>query len=517
VGDKRANESDIIIPGVARPFHPRLILLVNMVPLALALMQISSVNVGLPSIQVTLGASSAHIQWVLSGYALAFGICLVPAGRLGDLLGHCTIFTVGLGVFGLASLACGLVDDPLALNAARVFQGLGAGLQGPQTTGLIQQYFKGQARARAYATFGMVVAGSVAVGPVLTGTMLRLLGTDLGWRVPFMMNCPLALIGCATALRWLPFETERARRRARDAAKGHADQGHADQGHAATAAPRVTRPRLDLDPVGALLLTGALVCAMLPFMLHGVPPTRFWLLAGTAALGGVWFAWERLYARRGRAPMVDLGLFRLKGYIHQTTVSTLDFLGITSIFVVVALFLQQGLGWDPLHAALIGLPNAAASCVGAIWAGKYVLVKRDKVIIAALATVVTAMLATAAVVHFAATGLSPWWLMATLALHGFGQGVFGAANQTLSMLEVPVHQAGTAGGLKSMAERVSTAMGNAVMTGILFAALPALGWYAAAVTTYAVIAAVVAAALALATVYHLVHRHRPSAGSAMAR
>jgi MFS family permease len=412
-------------------------------------------------------------------------------------MGHCTVFLVGLAVFGFASAACGLSDDPLALNAARVFQGLGAGLQGPQTTGLIQQYFKGQARAMAYSIMGMVVAGSVAVGPIMTGVLLRLLGTDLGWRVPFIINCPLALIGCVTAVAWLPFETERARRRAK--------RGLAGPDEAVPAGPR---PRLDLDPVGAVLLTVALVCAMLPFMLRSLPPARFWLLAGTAAVGGLWFLWERLYAARGRAPMVNLGLFRIRSFIHATAVSTLDFLGITSVFVIVALFLQKGLGWDPLHAALIGLPNAVASCLGSIWAGKFVLVHRDKIIIGALSLIVTAMVATGAIVYFSAHGLSPWWLLATLAVYGLGQGVFSASNQTLSMLDVPVHEAGTAGGLKSMAERVSTAMGNAIMTGILYAALPALGWYLAAVTTYGVIAAIVAVALTLATIFHGMYGHR---------
>jgi MFS family permease len=485
------SSDDIFVPGVRRPFKRGRILLVNMVPLAMALMQISSVNVGLPSIQETLGASSSDIQWVLSGYALAFGISLVPAGRLGDVLGHGTIFTLGLGVFAVASLACGLADTPLWLNAARVAQGFGAGLQGPQTTGLIQQYFVGQARARAYATFGMVVAASVAVGPLLTGVMLRLLGTDLGWRVTFMLNFPLGLLGCAAALRWLPFEPERARRAAKR------DGREREARH------------LDLDPVGAVLVTLAVVCAMLPFMLHDVPPTRFALLGGAVVLGGGWLAWEWRYAARGREPMVDLQLLKLKSYTHQTAVSTLNFLGMTSIFVVAAMFLQQGLGWDPLHAALIGLPNAAASCVGAIWAGKHVLAWRDKLVVLTLSIIVTGLLLTLGVVWLTdRAGLSAWWLMATFALYGFGQGVFGAANQTLSMLHVPVAMAGAAGGMKSMAERVSTAMGNAIMTGILFATLPALGWHGAVLATYTVITGVIMVSLTLATTYWLVHRTR---------
>jgi MFS family permease len=486
----------IHVPGVARVFDRRLLLLVNMVPLAMALMQISSVNVGLPSISASLRAESSDLQWVLSGYALAFGITLVPAGRIGDLFGRGSVFIAGLAVFAVASLACGLADTPLVLNVARVFQGLGAGLQGPQTTGMIQQYFTGQSRAQAYSLNGLVVAASVAVGPVMTGSLIHWLGAGLGWRVPFLINFPLGLAGCALALRWFPFESERARRRAKreKAAGGVTAGGVKDRGPG---------PKLDLDPVGAVLLTGAVVSVMLPFMLgEDAPPARFWILAGVALFGGAWLKWEHSYKRRGREPMVDLSLLKLRSFAHQTAVSTIDFLGITSVFVVIAMYLQQGLGWDPLPASLIGLPNAALSMLGAIWTGRHILAQRNKLIVGALTPILLGLLASMGVVYLVWNGhASAWWLLLTFGVYGFGQGMFGAANQTLSMLEVPVAMAGTAGGVKSMAERCSTAVGNAVMTGLLFAVLPALGWSGAVVTTYAAIAVVITCALALATVF----------------
>jgi MFS family permease len=472
----------ISLPGVARSFDRRLILLVNMVPLALALIQISSVNVAMPSISETLGAHSSDIQWVLSGYALAFGICLVPAGRLGDVMGQSTIFTVGMAVFACASLGCGLAPTPLLLNVARVLQGIGAGMQGPQTIGMIQRYFRGQGRAKAYALNGMVVAASVAIGPLATGVLIVTLGPDLGWRLPFMANFPLGVLGCILAARWLPFETERERR----------------------AAPKAEHARIDLDPLGAVLITGTVVCVMLPFMLTEQPPTRFWLLAGAVVLGLGWLAWEWRYGKRGRQPMVDLNLLRLRSFSHQTLISAMDFLGITSIFVIVAMFLQQGLGWNALHSSLIGVPNAALSCLGAMWAGRYVLKLKDGLIVITLVTVCTGVVASLGVVWLIDTaGISPWWLLLTFGIYGMGQGMFGAANQTLAMLEVPVSMAGTAGGVKSMTERVSTAVGNAVMTGVLFATLPQLDWSGAVMAAYTIISAVVLVAMTLAAAYLL--------------
>ncbi|MDR1710602.1 MAG: MFS transporter [Propionibacteriaceae bacterium] len=488
-GPDKRNIYKISIPGVARSFDRRLILLVNMVPMALALIQISSVNVAMPSIEASLDAASSDIQWVLSGYALAFGICLVPSGRLGDVIGRSSIFCAGLGIFAIASAACGLASDPLSLNVARVFQGMGAGMQGPQTVGMIQQHFRGKGRAKAYSLQGMVVAASVAVGPLATGLLITFLGADLGWRVPFLLNLPLGLLGCVLALRWLPFEAERERR--------HAPGKQAE------------RRRLDLDPLGAALLTGAVVCVMLPFMLGETVGWRFWLLGAAVLLGLGWLAWEWWYGRAGHEPMVDLGLLKLRSFTHQTLVSAMDFLGVTSIFVVVAMFLQQGLGWSALQASMIGLPNAVLSCFGAMWAGKYVLAWKDKLVIGVLGIIAIGIFSSVGVVWGARDGgWSPWWLLLTFGIYGLGQGAFGAANQTLAMLNVPVPMAGTAGGVKSMTERVSTAVGNAVMTGVLFATLPYFDWHGAVMVTYGSICVVVTAALALATAYVIYERRK---------
>ncbi|MDR1833374.1 MAG: MFS transporter [Propionibacteriaceae bacterium] len=470
------------VPGVNRAFDRRKILFVTLLSLSLSLIQVSSVNVAMPSINTALQAHPTDIQWVLSGYALAFGICLVPFGRLGDVIGRGSVFTIGLAVFALASLACGLATSAFALNVFRVFQGIGAGMQGPQSVGMIQQYFSGQGRARAYSLNGMVVAASVAVGPLATGLLINWLGSEIGWRMPFILNCPIGLCGCLLALRWFPFERERA----------HFRSGEAHFF------------RVDLDPLGALLLTGAVVAVMLPFMLVDAPTTRFWILAGAPVFAALWLLWEWRYGKAGREPMVDLSLLRLKSFAHQSVISAMDFLGVTSIFVIVAMFLQDGLGWTALHSSLIGLPDAVLSCLAAMWAGKRILRYRNKLIATALAFVVLGAVTTCLAVWLEmAYGISPWWMLLTLAFYGAGQGMFVSANQTLAMADVPLAMAGTAGGVKSMTERVSTAVGNAVMTGIFFSVLTFAGYHEAAMASYAAIAAIVTATLALASAYML--------------
>ena len=138
----------------------------------MTLLSVSIVNVILPSIKTTLGADDSQLQWVVSGYALAFGVLLVAAGRAGDVYGRGRLFLAGLAVFGLGSLLAGLAPNTTVLNIARALTGLGSGALGPQIIGLIQQFFSGPKRGRAFGLFGAVVGVSVAIGPVLGGLLI---------------------------------------------------------------------------------------------------------------------------------------------------------------------------------------------------------------------------------------------------------------------------------------------------------------------------------------------------------
>lgn len=187
------------------------ILSVLLITIFMSLVGVSIVNVALPSIQLGLGASQSDLQWVLSGYALTFGIVLVAAGRAGDLLGRGPIYLAGVGIFTLASVAAGLALDPLGLNIARFVQGVGSGLLSPQAMGMIQQYFRGAERGKAFGFFGTVVGLSVAVGPLLGGVLIELGGAANGWRWTFLANVPVGILAIVLALRWFPRPMRNAR------------------------------------------------------------------------------------------------------------------------------------------------------------------------------------------------------------------------------------------------------------------------------------------------------------------
>src|SRR5690606_33146493 len=158
----------------------------------------------LPAIQNGLHASQSDLHWVLSGYALMFGVVLVSAGRAGDIMGRGGLFLIGAIIFTGSSVAAGLASDAAWLNGARFLQGVGSGLLSPQGIGMIQQYFRGAERGRAFGYLGTVVGFSVAIGPVLGGLLIKLAGSDLGWRLTFLINVPIGLATIGLALLWFP-------------------------------------------------------------------------------------------------------------------------------------------------------------------------------------------------------------------------------------------------------------------------------------------------------------------------
>ena len=202
----------------------------------MVLLDVSIVNVALPSIAAGLHADDSDLQWVVSGYALAFGLVLVAGGRIGDARGRRPTLMLGLAVFTLASAACGFAQNPLMLIVARLIQGLGGGLVTPQNSGLIQSLFRGNERGRAFGLFGAVVGVSTAIGPLLGGLLIQLGGTAEGWRWIFFVNLPVGIVAMILAVKTVPH-----RRRQ----KGE---------------------RTDYDPVGAVILGVATVLVLLPFV-----------------------------------------------------------------------------------------------------------------------------------------------------------------------------------------------------------------------------------------------------------
>src|SRR5699024_6297200 len=196
-GDPVMPDPSALTPPVRR----KPLLAVLLAPLFMALIAVSVINVGLTAIGEGLEADTGSLQWVISGYALAFGMLLVPAGRAGDATGRRRMFVIGVGIFTLGSLLSGFAPNVEVLNLARVLQGLGSGLLNPQTVALIQHHFRGHDRARAFALLATTVAVATAIGPVVGGALIQVLGPEWGWRWMFLMNAPIGVIAIIGAFR----------------------------------------------------------------------------------------------------------------------------------------------------------------------------------------------------------------------------------------------------------------------------------------------------------------------------
>lgn len=445
--------------------HRDRILAVLLTAIFASMLCVTMINVALPSIQADLAASTAALQWVIAGYALTYGVSLIPAGRAGDLFGHGRLFLAGLGLFTVASALAAVAPGPLPLNLARVLMGVGAGMFNPQVLGLIQQLYAGDERAGAFGRFGAVTAVGAALGPVLGGILVTALPEGLGWRAMFGINVPFGLIAWLLALLWVP-----------------------------RPAPTDRGRRADLDPIGVLLLAAATLCLMIPFI------GRSWWLLGLAMLLGVGFVWwERRYAARGRAPMVDLRLFAVRSFSAGVAVFTFFLTGTVNVYLIQTLVLQQGLGRSALLAGLVSLPPALVTAWASSVAGRVVGRHGARTVVAGLLILLLGVGATIAVMFPIAAGASVWWSALTMSVLGAGMGVVMSAAQTLALADVPVAAAGTAGGILQTGQRVGSAIGMAIVPGLWFAARPlgpavAHAYAFAAIGGFALVALVIAMA-----------------------
>ena len=437
----------------------------------MVLLDVSIVNVALPSIAAGIGADDSELQWVVSGYALAFGLVLVAGGRIGDARGRRPALLTGLAVFVLASAACGLAQDPLMLIVARLVQGLGGGLVTPQNSGLIQNLFRGEERGRAFGRFGAVIGISTAIGPLLGGLLIQVGGDADGWRWIFFVNVPIGIAAMVLAYRTVPHT------------------------------PRPPGERTDYDPVGAVLLGATTVLVLLPFVeSRSWTGNRTWaLLVPAALLGTAFVRWERRYSRRGGEPMVDLTLFGRRSYTYGATLGLAYFAGFSALFFVYSQFLQDGVGYTALQAGLASTPFAIGAAVAAGLGGRFVHRTGRALVAAGLVLVLVGLLGAWLAIGLVDGGAVGWAVAGPFLVAGLGNGLVISPNQTLTLSEVPPAEGGAAGGVLQTGQRIGAAAGIALVGSLFYAHLPN-GFAAAARLGFLVIIGFVALALVVAVV-----------------
>lgn len=412
---------------------------------ALTILDLTKVNVALPSIEAAFDASSTELQLIVSGYVLTFGLALVPAGRIGDQRSRRALFIIGLTLFAVTSVVCALAPDTSVLLAARLVQGIAAGIQMPQVIGLTQQMFQGEERGKAFGLFGATIGISTAFGPTLGGLMIALGGDQDGWRYIFWMNVPLTLAVLAGVI-WLLPKTRQS-----------------------------TPSRLQLDPVGLLLFGIVVVALMAPFLLTtGSPddnPQRWWLLAGFAVAAAAFVAWERRYAASGRHPLIPLGLFAISSYRNGTLIQAVYFMALPAMFLLTTLFLQLGVGLEPVFAGMVSIGFAVASAASSYLGGRAVTRVGRPLVVWGLGIMLGSVAALALVAYTAPAEIVAYAMAAILTIGGVGGGLVIAPNQTLTLADIPVRQGGLAGSVGQLVQRIGTAVGTAVALSLFYAAV----------------------------------------------
>jgi EmrB/QacA subfamily drug resistance transporter len=286
-------------------------------------LDVTIVGVALPSIRTDLGFSESSLAWVVNAYLITFGGFLLLGGRLGDLFGHRRLFLIGIGLFTLASLACGLATSQEFLVGARAIQGLGGAIVSAVALSLVIKLFTEPAeRAKAMGVFGFVASGGGSIGVLLGGIL-----TDvLNWHWIFLVNVPIGVAVVALSLRLLP------------------------TGRGPAADSR-------LDVAGAVTVTASLMLAVYAIVNGnevGWGTVRTLGLLGAAA---ALFAAFLVIEARVPSPLMPLGLFKLRNLAFSNVVGVLWAAAMFAWFFLSALYLQLVLGYSPLEVGLAFLPG----------------------------------------------------------------------------------------------------------------------------------------------------------------
>ncbi|HEU0304052.1 MAG TPA: MFS transporter [Gaiellaceae bacterium] len=383
------------------------------------------VNVALPAIQESLDADQSELEWVVVSYALTFATFMLTGGKLADYFGRRRLFIVGLAIFTLASLACGLAPNADFLIAARTVQGLGAAIMNPATLGIITATFPPRQRGMAIGIWAGVSAMALAIGPLIGG----LITDHIDWSWIFFVNVPVGVLGIVVA-RWAIDESR--------------DTSHEQ---------RLDFPGLVTSAVGLFALTYGLIEANS----YGWTSPRILALFAVAGLSLMAFV---LLERHQRVPMLDLTLFRSSTFTGANLAMLLVALAMFGIFFFNSLFLQNILRYSATETGAIFLPMTVLIILIAPVAGRVSDQVGSRWLIGAGMTLVSLSLLLFAQLEADSTF---WDVLPGLLVGGLGMALSMTPTTAAAMGSVPVDKAGVGSAVLNSSRQVGGSLGIAVM------------------------------------------------------
>jgi EmrB/QacA subfamily drug resistance transporter len=401
------------------------------------------VNVAMPSITSGLGATSADVQLVISGYAVVYAVFLITGGRLGDMFGRKTVFLIGLSGFALASAFCGLAWSPFGLIMARLLQALAAAAMAPQALASVHALFPPHERGRALSIYGITIGLSSAVGQLLGGALVEADIGGLGWRLVFLINLPIALIAFLAAIPLL--------RQTRG----------------------LTRPRLDLG--GIVLSSAALTAFVLPLVegrARGWPWWSIVMLLTTPLFVALFRRHEIRLARAGGDPLIAIEVLQAPGLLRGLA-AIVTLYAMATFFLIYSIYLQSALHLSALWAGLAILPFTAGFLMGSTSSpviGRWMGTAAPSL---GFALSAAGAIATASVAAWFPAGSVPPLPLLTpaLVLIGLGMGLSIPTLVRVIVERVEPRRAGLVGGIVNSMLQVGGAIGIAVLGGLFFTAL----------------------------------------------
>ncbi len=406
---------------------------------ALLLLDVTVVNVALPAIEDDLDASFSELQWVIDAYALTLAVTLLTAGSLADRRGRRRVFTVGVLLFTTASIGCATAWSPVALDLARGIQGIGAAAMFATSLALLAEEYTGADRGRAFGVWGAVSGAALAIGPVVGGALVE----GLGWRSIFWLNLPVGIALAVLATRRL--------RESRDPAAGR------------------------IDVPGALSFSTGLFMLVLALIRGNAEGWGSPLIVALLAGGAVSLAGFVLIELRTSEPMLDVRLFRRRAFAGTAAVAFIQSVALYPMFLFLAIYFQDILGYTPLETGLRLLPVTASLFVLAPISGRLTAhVSLRTLLAVGLALIGAGLL----LMHGLHEGDDWTALLAGLMVGGAGIGVISPALAAAMVGVLPLEHSGLSSGINNTFRQVGIAAGIAGLGAIFQHRLAADGFVA---------------------------------------
>jgi EmrB/QacA subfamily drug resistance transporter len=410
--------------------NPWAILITLSLGFFMTLLDLTIVNIAIPSMITALGASLDEILWVVNAYVLVLAVLLITAGRLGDLRGQRNLFVAGVVVFTLASLACGLAPNPTLLIAFRAVQGIGAAMLMPQTMAIIIATFPADRRGTALGIWGAVAGLATVAGPTLGGVLV----TYASWRWIFIVNVPIGLIVLAMTFAFIP-DTRMERQH-------------------------------KLDLLGVAIATAGLFCltfALIEGQRYSWNGVIVALFVAAAILTVLFLLQQR--SRQEAEPLVPFSLFRNRNFTVINIVASLVSVAILGFFLPVTIYLQSVLGYSAIKAGLILAPMSVIALVLAPIAGRM----SDKIGGKYILMTGLALYGLGAAILAVQSSTDSNWpaFLPAIAVMGLGMGGIWAPMATEAMRGVPMALAGAAAGVNNTLRQVGSVVGSAAVGALL--------------------------------------------------